>query len=795
MNKSEILSRENQELRARLSRLSEASLRITEDLDLDTVLQEVLDGARTLTGAGRGGMSTLDDAGTLQDFVTFGLSEEEYRLCVEMPNGVEFFTYLTKMPEPLRVSDFASFSESVGLPEVGPPLGPLKSFLSAPIRHRGQHVGNLYLLDKRDGLEFTPEDEDTLLLFASNAAMAIANARRYRDEQRARANLETLVDTSPVGVVVFDAKSGSPLSLNRESRRIVDSLRDPDQSAEELLEVVTCRRADGREISLEEFPLREVLSAAETVRAEQIVLQAPDGRSVKAVLNVSPIRSEKKELESVVVTLQDVTAFEETERMRSEFLGVVSHELLTPLAAIKGSATSVLGSAFPLSVSEVNQFFSIVNEQADHMRNLIKDLIDITHIESGTLEVIPEPVDLTSLVEGAMTAFLSGQAAKSVVMDVSSDLPKVMADRQRIVQVLGILLSNVSRSSSDSSAIKVSAVQDDVHVVISISDQGGGVRREGISNLFRSFPRDNSCNEAGMRGSGLGMSVCKGIVEAHGGRMWAESEGAGLGARFFFTVPMVEGVSGDRATDRARSISAFGFVPGGEERVLAMDTDPQILWYIRNILLEAGFTPIVASDPEELNLLIDAEKPGLILLDMELQGADLPDMMKRISQVTDAPVVFLSGRGGEWDIERAFKMGGDDYIVKPFSPTELVARVRASLQRRAAGAAEPSEPYETGDLTINYEQRRAVLGGRPLQLTNTEWRLLSELSINAGRILTNDQLMRRVWSSSSSEDTQVVRAYVKRLRRKVGDDAKNPTYIFNEPGVGYRMPEPEKVSC
>ena len=791
MNKTEILSRENRALRARLSRLSEASLRIAEDLDLDTVLQEVLDGARSLTGAGRGGMSTLDDTGTLQDFVTFGLSEEEYRLCVEMPDGVEFFTYLTRMPEPLRVADFASYSKSVGLPEVGPPLGPLKSFLSAPIRNRGQHVGTLYLLDKREGLEFTPEDEDTISMFASHAAMAISNAHRYRDEQRARSNLETLVDTSPVGVVVFDAKTGIPLSLNRESRRIVDGLRNPNQSAEELLELLTCRRADGREISLEEFPLRKILSTVETVRAEQIVLQVPDGRSVTVVLNVSPIRSEEGELESVVVTMQDVTAFEETERMRTEFLGVVSHELLTPLAAIKGSATSVLGSAFPLSVSEVNQFFRIVNEQADNMRNLIKDLIDITHIESGTLEITPEPADLASLVEGAMAAFLSGQAEKSVEMDVAADLPKVMADRQRIVQVLGILLSNVSGSSSDSSVIEVSAVQDDVHVVISISDKGKGIRREGISNLFRNFPRDNGGNEAGMRGSGLGMAVCKGIVEAHGGRMWAESAGPGLGERFFFTVPMVEGGSGDRA----RSLSSFGFVPGGEERILAMDTDPQILWYIRNILLEAGFTPIVASDPEELNLLIDTEKPGLILLDIELQGADLPDMMKRIPQVTDAPVVFLSGRGGDWDIERAFKMGGDDYIVKPFSPTELVARVRASLQRRAAGAADPSEPYVAGDLTINYEQRRAALAGRPLHLTNTEWRLLSELSINAGRILTNDQLMRRVWSLSNSDDTQVVRAYVKRLRRKVGDDAKNPTYIFNEPGVGYRMPEPEKVGC
>ena len=133
------------------------------------------------------------------------------------------------------------------------------------MRHRGVHVGNFFLADKAGGQEFTKEDEEVLVLFASQAATAIANARTYRREQRARAGLEALVETSPVGVVVLDARTGRPVSLNREAKRIVGGLRSPGGSTEDLLGVVACRRADGREVSLEEFPVAQQLSSAETV--------------------------------------------------------------------------------------------------------------------------------------------------------------------------------------------------------------------------------------------------------------------------------------------------------------------------------------------------------------------------------------------------------------------------------------------------------------------------------------------------------------------------------------------------
>ena len=184
-------------------------------------------------------------------------------------------------------------------------------------------------------------------MFASQAALVIANASRHREERRARADLETLMDTSPVGVVVFDAATGEPKSFNREAGRIVDSLRNPDQFPEDLLDVLTFRRADGREVSLREFPMAEIMStaeAAETVRAEEVVLRVPDGRSVTVLLNATPILSDEGAVESMVVAMQDMAAVEEQERLRAEFLGMVSHELRTPLTSIMGSTTAIMGS-------------------------------------------------------------------------------------------------------------------------------------------------------------------------------------------------------------------------------------------------------------------------------------------------------------------------------------------------------------------------------------------------------------------------------------------------------------------
>ena len=664
-----------------------------------------------------------------------------------------------------------------------------KTFQGTPMRHRGETVGQLFLAEKEGAPEFTDEDEEVLVLFASQAATSIVNARSHRDEQRARADLEALVETSPVGVVVFDARTGRLLSLNREARRIVEGLRSAGSPVEELLQVVTMRRADGREINLSEFPLAQQLGTGETVRAEEIELSVPDGRSVSMLLNGTPICAEDGAVVSVVVTMQDLAPLQELERQRAAFLGMVSHELRMPLTAIKGSAATLLEEAPELEAAEMHEFFRIIHEQAGHMRGLIGGLLDAGRIEAGTLSVSPEPTEVAALVDRARNTFLSGGGRHTVLIDLPPDLPQVMADRRRVVQVLNNLFSNAARHSPESTPIRISAARVGVHVAVSVADEGRGIAPELQPHIFRKYtdpsaPGVNSTRPFG--GTGLGLNICKGLVEAHGGRIRAESDGPGQGSRFTFTLPAVED-TGNSARAGARTRTPAPAQKGREpDRILVVDDDPKTLRYVRDILTGAGYAPVVTGTHEDLVQIIRTEKPALVLLDLMLPGTDGIALMGSVPELGEIPVVFISGYGRDETIARALEAGAADYVVKPFSPTELSARVGAALRR----VAQP-EPFEVNGLAIHDEARRVTVDGREVTLTATEYELLRVLSLNAGRVVTYETLVRRVWNNRMAGDANLVRNVVKKLRAKIGEDAESPTWIFNVRGVGYRMPRQE----
>ena len=618
-----------------------------------------------------------------------------------------------------------------------------------------------------------------------------------RGQGQARVDLETLINTTPVGVVVFDAGTGAPLYVNRETRRMLEVLREPGAELEQLLDALSYRMADGRDVSLAEVPLARVLGAAVTVRAEEVVVTVPDGRSVTVLVNATPVLAEDGAVETVVVTLQDLTPLEELERLRADFLGLVSHELRGPLTSIKGSAVNLRESLHSLDPAELLQFVRIIEAQADWMRDLIGQLLDVARIESGALSVTPEPVGVAALVDEARSAFLAGDPGRSVTLDLEPDLPWVLADRRRIAQVLGNLLSNAARSSLPDAAIRVEAARTRPHqrgqVSIAVTDRGRGVAPERLPYLFRKSSRlDESGREDGGEpaglGAGLGLAICKGIVEAHGGRIRAESEGLGRGSRFTFTLPVAEGVELPPPSGSAR--------PSGEpdERpsILVVDDDPVTLRSVRDALTRAGYAPLVAGDPQQARRLFETERPRLALLDLLLPEGDGIELMGQLLRIADVPVIFLSAYNRDETIVRALEGGAADYMVKPFSPSELVARVRNAL-RRAAGASsnEPPGPFVLGDLTIDYAAGQVSVAGRPARLTPTEYRLLCELSYNAGRTLTFDHLVERLWGLEHTGGRGNLRTHVKRLRRKLGEEANLPKYIFAEPRVGYRLASPE----
>ena len=788
MKSRDELQRENEALRGRISRLSTAILRISASLDIDTVLREVVDSARALTGARYGIITTVDEAGQPQDVVMSGFTPDEQRELKQWPDGPRLFAHFQDLDAPLRLDDLPAYVRSLDL---SPDLMRSQTLQGTPMRHRGVPVGTFFLAEKEGGRQFTSEDEDVLVLFGSQAATAIANARTYRDERRARADLETLVETSPVGVVVFDARTGNPVSFNREARRIVEHFRTPGQPPEELLELITFRRADGREVALAEFPMAQQLSNAEKVRAEEIVLSVPDGRSVKTLVNATPIHAADGEVESLVVTMQDLVPLDDLERSRTEFLSMVSHELRAPLTSIKGSTATALGASPPPDPAEMGQILRIIDAQADHMRGLINDLLDAGRIEIGTLSITPELADIAGLVDQARNTFLSGGGRHTLYINLPPDLPRVMAHRQRIVQVLNNLFSNASRHAPESSPIRVAAVRDGFYVAISVTDEGPGVPPHLLPHLFEKHARLAE-HSAGRRtegegeGVGLGLAICRGLVEAHGGRIWAESSGAGT--RFTFTIPVADATDDGAAATRDRGDSPQkNKGGGGGGRILVVDDDPQTLRFVRDALTAAGYVPIVTGDPRELSHLIETKKPKLILLDLMLPGTNGIELMERVPELADLPVIFISGYRGDETIAKALRIGAADYMVKPFSPTELTARVQSALRHRGE-----SEPFRLEDLAIHYEQRRVTMAGRALELTATEYELLRLLSVNAKRVLTYEWLLRHVWRGDS-DDAKLVRAIVKKLRRKLGDDAARPAYILTERGVGYRMGPPSDL--
>ena len=357
------------------------------------------------------------------------------------------------------------------------------------------------------------------------------------------------------------------------------------------------------------------------MRAEEIVIETPQGRSVSVILNATPISSNEGEIVSFVVTVQDMSPLEDVERLRAEFLAMVSHELRAPLTSIKGSAATLIGSGASLDPSETDLIFKIIEQQADHMSGLITDLLDVARIKAGALSISPEPVDAAVLVDQARSVFLSSGGRNNLRMDLPPDLPMVKADRRRIVQVLGNLLSNADRNSPQMSAIRVAAVRKDVHVEFSVADDGVGISADGLSQLFRKFSRpSDETGERKSEDSGLGLAIAKGIVEAHGGRIWAESDGPGQGAKLAFTLPIVMEARLSPNVELAHPSRRSGQFDGRRIRVLTVDDDPQTLRYVRDALTRAGYAPITTGDPEAVGRLVAEERPHLVLLDLVLPG-------------------------------------------------------------------------------------------------------------------------------------------------------------------------------
>jgi DNA-binding response OmpR family regulator len=231
-------------------------------------------------------------------------------------------------------------------------------------------------------------------------------------------------------------------------------------------------------------------------------------------------------------------------------------------------------------------------------------------------------------------------------------------------------------------------------------------------------------------------------------------------------------------------------------RILVVDDEPDVVEVIELTfsLQWSGSEVIAAADGESALKLFQAEPPDVVILDVGLPGMNGFEVCRRLRAISDVPILMLTVRGEEMDRLKGLELGADDYIVKPFSPLELVARTRAVLRRsQVAPPATSSRIIVDGELTLDLDNREITLRGQPVKLTPTEGRILCQLVANAGRVVTQKTLLARVWGWESDEDMLMLKVHIARLRDKLGDDAHNPRYIFTERGLGYRFVKPATV--
>lgn len=228
-----------------------------------------------------------------------------------------------------------------------------------------------------------------------------------------------------------------------------------------------------------------------------------------------------------------------------------------------------------------------------------------------------------------------------------------------------------------------------------------------------------------------------------------------------------------------------------DRTVLVVDDEPRIVRFIAINLELEGFRVISASNGyEALEKLAANEPVDLVVLDVMMPNMDGFDTLKRIREISAVPVIFLSVKGEEVDRVRGLDLGADDYIAKPFSPRELVSRIKAVLRRAEPVAlAGKAEVVVDDELRVDLERRKVIVRGQQVHLRPTEYRLLYQLVTNAGRLLTHETLLSRVWGPEYRDEDHYVRLYITYLRHKIERDPKNPKYILSERGLGYRFRE------
>ncbi|MBD3206686.1 PAS domain S-box protein [Candidatus Bathyarchaeota archaeon] len=354
---------------------------------------------------------------------------------------------------------------------------------------------------------------------------------------------------------------------------------------------------------------------------------------------------------------------QELDRMKDQFISTATHELRTPLVSIKGYVDYIQsGSAGEIN-ERVRELLEIVQRNTWRLEKLTDDLLDQQRIESGRLEIKRTKIMYDVLLSEVLEEIepMMNEKEQTLGVMAPTKLPEVLADKTRIGQVLLNLLNNAIKFSPKGSNIFLKIEEKEDKIKSSVIDEGIGLSSEDIDKLFKPFPTIDRPTVAG-KSTGLGLSICKGIVELHGGRIWAESEGRGKGSTFTYTLPL-------NSEKDAYSI-------------LILDDEADIRNLGRRILEEKGYKVLTAEDSSTGLRMAEEELPDLILLDVVMPGRSGFDTCRELklkSSTRDIPVIMFSVLSRDVDKKMAEEAGADDYITKPFDTEELLSSIKKAL--------------------------------------------------------------------------------------------------------------------
>jgi PAS domain S-box-containing protein len=506
--------------------LLEISRALTEALDLPTVLERILQGGAELV-SGQAGLIVLRD------------QAEGARWRVQahygIPQGLlaDFEPLLADIPEHGDPRRFA-------LPEVNRRLQTitqssrlgLLTGVALPLIARDEVLGIIYVF-RAHPAAFTANDRALLGSFADQAAIAVYNAQLYQQVTQEKRRLDAILDSSADGILIMDA-AHRVQRFNRALSRLTgwsaaDAIGRPH---DEVLR--WARRPAGSDLAEAEAGGWPLGTTPAPLYVEGDLLRRGGG-FFPAGVTYAPLFDREERLVNLIANVRDITKFREAEELKSTFVSVVSHELKTPVALIKGYAETLRRDDAHWDRAVVQDSLAVISEEADRLTGLIDDLLDASRLQAGALKLSQTDVPLDELASRLAEKFKTQSAKHTIVAEFPPDFPTVCGDEERLRQVLANLLTNAIKYSPDGGRVTVRGRAEPNQVIVSVSDEGPGIAAPDLPHVFERFYRGEAEQRRRVPGAGLGLYLAKAVVDAHGGRIWVESA-PGKGTTFVFAL-------------------------------------------------------------------------------------------------------------------------------------------------------------------------------------------------------------------------------------------------------------------